>query len=227
MNTKLTIGAAIVAGAVLLFGLRECEGRRRGKDDAETQRQDSIATAQRVQAIAQRDAALAEVRLLREMHAEDSAFRAQTARQLVNLTRAYDRISRNVAGDGVLAPETSRDTAEMIGGRTLALIDSQRTVIARQDTTIRRDAVIIERLFGVADSLSVAFAHLDTAYQARVRERDIYKRQRYSWKDRVTVNACYGILVTGETGFCGSVGYTLVRPFRAIDSVTDLVRRVF
>jgi hypothetical protein len=228
VNTPLTIGAVVVAGAALLFGLKECEGRRDARADAEAQRQDSIAAVQHAAAIAQRDAALIEVAHLREEVADARAFQAQTASSIAQLTVAYNRISRNVGGGGELPRDTSRgDSAEVIGARTLALIDSQNVVIARQDTTIRRDSVTIDRLFAVTDSLGSAFAHLDTAYQARTREAEIYKRQRYGWKDRVTVNACYGILVTGETGFCGSIAYTLVRPLRAVDSVTGLVRRVF
>lgn len=228
-----SLGAIAVLGGALLFGLRACESGREATEDAEAQRQDSIAQVQHAAALAQRDAALAEVAHLREENEAARAFQAQTSRSIAHLTIAYNRISRTVGGGGQLPRDTSRgDSAEVIGPRTLALIDSQNVVIARQDTTIRRDSLTIMRLFGVTDSLGRAFATLDTAYQARTKERDIYRRQRYTWwKDGVTVGVGYGARPCDErfvcTGWNANVSATLVRPLRAIDGVTDLVRRVF
>jgi hypothetical protein len=230
MVDKMTpgvIGTVIVAGVILVFGLRTCEDRREGRDDAEAARQDSIAAAEHATAIAQRDAAVAELGVLREERAAEQAYREQTARQIAQLTRAYDRISRNVGGGGALPADSgTADTVEVVGPRTLALIDAQQGVIARQDSIIRRDSARIGRLFGVADSLESAFAHLEVAYQAKSREAELYKRQRYGWKDRVTGSVCYTPL-RADGLVDGGACYTVVRPLRAIDGVTDFVRRVF
>lgn len=231
LSTTKVLGSAgglIVLAVVLVFGLKECEGRREGRDD-------ELAEQLRKQAAEQRDSALALMARVGTTldrfvakQAEDSAFDAETRRQITTLTRAYDRISRNQSGGGTFDPDPTEPGTrpEEIGPRTMGFIDQQAAMIVRLQGTVTRDSVDKLALFAAADTARRAFATLNSAYQKKSEEAEIYRRQRYGWKDRVTGSVCYTPLRT-DAAVDGGACYTLVRPLRAIDSVSDLVRRVF
>lgn len=228
MNRKLAIGGAIVAGVILVFGFTEWQGRRKAREDLEAQRQDSIARVQLDSGRVLLQRKDAEIASLRAHRAQDSIDRRQLAATIGNIAVAYSRLSTTVTGITQLLPRPgTSDTAEIVGPRTKQLIDSQRVAIAELRKDRQQDSLDIVHLFSIADSLKLAARHFENAYDAEKKVADIYKRQRYGWKDRVTASVCYEPVQFDGSHVGGGACYTVVRPLRAIDSVTDLVRRIF
>lgn len=230
-----SVAALAVLAFLVILAMRSCERGRESDEDAAADSLEARSERGRDSAIARAVRAETELAFLRAAHAEDSLYIAQTRRSMANITEQYNLLSQTVTGIWRLMPRAgSRDTAELVGPRTKALLDSNVRVIARQDTTIRRDSVRIARLFRTADSLSGAFWQLDTAYKRLDSAAVIWKRQRYGWKDRVTIGPTYGAHTcppdserTVCRGWGLSVQYTAARPLRMIDEIPRLVRRIF
>src|SRR5687768_13529512 len=106
-GAKITgsVGALVVAGVMLVFGLRAGEDRREGREDVEAEQLRKEAAEQRDSAFALMARVGTTLDRFVAKQAQDSAFDAETRRQISVLGKAYDRISRNQSGGGTFDPD--------------------------------------------------------------------------------------------------------------------------
>lgn len=219
----IVIGVIAAIAVITVFTMRGCEGSDRGATDEKNRVADSVralATDSMNIILRRSNSRLTFVEAqLVLIESERNVARAQN----VVLTNRVRELRRTPGGGSQLPPRDSvpGDTTEVVGPRTTALIDDLVAQNARLTGIVSRDSTVQDSLKADNADLRRAVTRGIEALVESEKEVNRLKRDRYGWRDRITVGPHYGAQVRkvdGEykvdNGWGVSVQYAAVRPLR-------------
>jgi hypothetical protein len=218
----IVIGLMVVMAVIVVFAMRGCEGGDAARNDEKNKYADSV----RLVAIDSMTDVLARsetrnVFITNELNA--IRVERNAARERVAALRERVATLETTAGGGAVLPRDTAlgDTAEVVGPRTRLLIEDLAAENVRLLGIVARDSV-------VQDSMRIDIANLQKSVRQGIdalneSEKEVarLKRDRYGWRDRITVGPHYGANTcppdsekTVCQGWGVSVQYAAVRPLR-------------